>query len=238
MNALPPGATPKEFSQRPLVVGTITGLRAFKVDRLGRLTGHQLPTVWTPGENVAVCRRQDGTLGAAAMRYVSQVYGSGGMISGPPIRTSQPPPWVSNPACMCPLCTGVYRPDAPRHEVEAPSPKPAHDLVSLTCSCGFWAYFDGTNAYKDTVSVTGIIEGYGRVVAGTRGFRAEKARIVALVRPGAKHVDALRFAKVEHVYPDVPVYDRRVDALAAHPVVNPHPPVTPETCDDFWTRPA
>ena len=38
-----------DFSDRPFVAGVITGLRAFRIDLLGRLTGVVHRDVWTPG---------------------------------------------------------------------------------------------------------------------------------------------------------------------------------------------
>lgn len=47
--------------------------------------------------------------------------------------------------------------------------------------CGLWAYHNGdTWGLKD---ITGIVRGYGRTTIGTKGFRSEKAEIVAFVRP-------------------------------------------------------
>lgn len=58
------------------------------------------------------------------------------------------------------------------------------------CACGFYAYFAKQhNAYADTlkgISVEGVIEGFGKTVLGDKGFRAEKARIVALTLPKPK----------------------------------------------------
>lgn len=62
--------------------------------------------------------------------------------------------------------------------------QPDHTIGMLNCTCGFYAYYDpdwDEYAFADTT--LGIIEGYGRVTAGTRGFRAEKCKIVALVDP-------------------------------------------------------
>lgn len=56
------------------------------------------------------------------------------------------------------------------------------DLVGLDCGCGWWAYYTGANlAYGG--SVVGVIEGYGRTLEGTQGFRCQKARIRALFLP-------------------------------------------------------
>lgn len=98
-------------------------------------------------------------------------------------------------------------------------PPDSHRVGVVGCSCGFYAYFDGTNDYANMivgVSVTGIVEGYGLVTVGSRGFRAEKARIVALVEPST-----FDFAPVRENYPDVPVYATEAEALAAHPLTKP-----------------
>lgn len=51
------------------------------------------------------------------------------------------------------------------------------------CTCGFYAYYR-EDPYSTSRRISGVIEGYGRVVLGTAGFRAEKARILALLVPG------------------------------------------------------
>ena len=47
--------------------------------------------------------------------------------------------------------------------------------------CGFWAYHDGSVYH--TGDVHAVVEGSGKTTVGTRGFRCEKARIVALYVP-------------------------------------------------------
>lgn len=61
----------------------------------------------------------------------------------------------------------------------------ARELVPYEpCGCGFWAYWElqshsmGAGAGK--LPVCGVIEGFGQVLIGERGFRAARARIVAL----------------------------------------------------------
>lgn len=57
-----------------------------------------------------------------------------------------------------------------------------HRVAMVDCHCGFYAYFDeGANPHHSRWNVLGIIEGYGAVTCGTRGFRASKARIVGLI---------------------------------------------------------
>lgn len=57
-----------------------------------------------------------------------------------------------------------------------------HKVAGKDCHCGFYAHTDGKDDYRVYQNtVTGIIEGWGRVTIGSRGFRAEKARIVAFI---------------------------------------------------------
>jgi hypothetical protein len=53
-----------------------------------------------------------------------------------------------------------------------------------SCGCGFWAYHAGGDRPKPSDErAIGIVEGYGRTIIGTKGFRSQKARIVAVVLP-------------------------------------------------------
>ena len=64
-----------------------------------------------------------------------------------------------------------------------------HQVASETCTCGFYAYFSKqANGYFGKGRVEAIIEAYGIVSIGPKGFRAEKARLAALVLPGAEGV--------------------------------------------------
>lgn len=52
------------------------------------------------------------------------------------------------------------------------------------CGCGFWAYWKlGAHTWNASLPVHGIVEGTGRVLIGEKGFRCQRARIVALT-PG------------------------------------------------------
>lgn len=57
-----------------------------------------------------------------------------------------------------------------------------HITAGRGCSCGFYAYFHPKDAFYSG-AVQGVVEGYGRVTLGSKGFRAEKARILGLVAP-------------------------------------------------------
>lgn len=68
--------------------------------------------------------------------------------------------------------------------------KPPHRVASQGCQCGWWAYFAEVPEvvnYRQTwnhgLCVEGIIFGFGLCGAGQKGFRAQKARIKALVIP-------------------------------------------------------
>lgn len=64
-----------------------------------------------------------------------------------------------------------------------------HAVPDEDCACGFWAYWtigNAPNPHGFAIPVLGVIEGYGRTLIGDRGFRCQKARIVALHFPGAQ----------------------------------------------------
>lgn len=66
------------------------------------------------------------------------------------------------------------------------------DLLAPSCLCGLWAYTGG--AHDLTVpgpAAFGIVEGWGRMVVGPNGFRAERARIRAIMFPTPADVDGL-----------------------------------------------
>jgi len=62
-------------------------------------------------------------------------------------------------------------------------------IAQPSCTCGFYAYNNVDslveNSYTQDSSVFGLVRGYGKVTIGSKGFRAEKADIVALAEPVA-----------------------------------------------------
>jgi hypothetical protein len=61
-----------------------------------------------------------------------------------------------------------------------------HDVATLGCSCGFYAYFEPLRAKTylpryPTNSVLAVVQGYGRVTMGESGMRAEKMKVVGLI---------------------------------------------------------
>jgi len=89
----------------------------------------------------------------------------------------------------------------------------------MACSCGFYAYFDGANTYMNTTRVAGLIEGYGHLIVGSRGFRAENARIVALIQPGEMTDDEeFEWRSVCAAYPDAVIFADVAEAVARFPL--------------------
>lgn len=173
------------FSDRPFAVGTVVGLRAFRL-RNGQLGAATRDAIWQPGENVARCIQD-------------------------------------------PILDDVTLPE--------------HPVGSLECRCGFYAFFSTRNDYmgngcdcavcqKDWVA--GIIAGYGIVTIGSKGFRANKARIVALVVGDEPWNHEMR-ETLNRTQPGVPIYPTQQEALAQHPTTQPQDVgIEPEPDTDEW----
>lgn len=101
----------------------------------------------------------------------------------------------------------------PRPLFEEPEPKEPHGM--LECRHGFHGYYEGSNDYRTQGEIYGVIEGYGEVVIGTRGFRAMKARIVALHVKSSVGLE--KAALIAAHYPGVPWFDSFEDMVAAFP---------------------
>lgn len=150
-----------DFSDRPLVADSITGVRSFKVDTLGRLTGVSHVEIWRPGVNEAKCMGSRSgwiSLGGYSPRSLTAAR----MIS------------LSTPGY-----SGTYEYDVEPEGVKVDK----HQVASLSCSCGFYAYTDReANPYhEDGNNLIGIVRGSGVATVGSRGFRCESAEVVALV---------------------------------------------------------
>lgn len=89
--------------------------------------------------------------------------------------------------------------------------------------CGFYAYFDGKDTYghgSADPNISGVIEGYGEVLIGTKGFRAKKARILALAVPafdGIWKLDEFVVAKIRANYPNIPLFESELAMRAEFP---------------------
>lgn len=90
-----------------------------------------------------------------------------------------------------------------------------HEPPKIGCGCGFWAYFVKSVDIKEVrhyntysmYPVVGVAELYGRMTEGTRGVRAEKARILGLAPD-----DTVRSENLTAVYDRLGRFDK-----GAHP---------------------
>jgi hypothetical protein len=117
------------------------------------------------------------------------------------------------------------------------STKYLHPLADmrLDCLCGFYGLIRpgllGTG-YSYYPFVSGIIEGFGTVVLGEHGFRAEQARIVAIILP--PWITRSRKDKVCSRYPGTEIFSSTELALESFPLgmlnANGHVPNIYESC--------
>lgn len=95
-----------------------------------------------------------------------------------------------------------------------------HELLAKDCRCGMYAYYNGAlQTFSSRPVVVGIITGWGRYCCGSRGFRAEKAVIRALVRPPEKELVG-EFDAIAAHYPKARIYDSQEDAVQAIPLTD------------------
>lgn len=123
-----------------------------------------------------------------------------------------PPPWLSQ-------------------AVQPVEPKPDLPHSMEKCSHGFYAFYDGSNDYREQANISGVIEGYGEVVIGTRGFRCMKAKILALHIGG----DEKKAAQVSRNYSEIPQFNSFAEMVKAFPPDSVGA-VGPENDPDFWDR--
>jgi len=112
--------------------------------------------------------------------------------------------------------------------------RPPHSMT--VCAHGFYGYYEGSNDYYEAGRVMGVVEGYGETVIGSRGFRAAKARIVALHIPADVSVPRRRL--LARNYPELPTFDSFDAMVAEFPPDDAGHGITPDNDPDFWTRKA
>lgn len=211
-----------EFSGIGLAPGVVRGVRSFKVDKLGRLTGIHYEQVWRPGENGAECRKKDAD--PWSMHSIITAYDR--------LYTYRPQTYtVQQQKSFWRGTREVQVPVAPE-PAPVPAPDPPHSYE--TCKCGFYAYYDGSDDYHQEGYISGVVEGYGETLIGTRGFRAMKARIVALHIPTDVPVHLSRL--VARNYAEVAILPSFNDMVTEFPPDGGSAELTPETDPEFWTR--
>lgn len=256
----------QDFTGTPLVSGEVLGIRAWDVDPLGRITSPQYPHIWTPGENVAECRKDHRTGGGkysddevrALTNMCAKLYP--GFIpwdatfddtrDGYEVTLRQnPAPDFVSPYSYRDMVYGSRRVASPSPTMRTefipaavlgvrPTTASEHDFT--TCTCGFYAYLNGTNDYSSR-QVIGVVEGYGETFLGTRGFRTSKAKIVAAYASASADVSRVQplpvsMERMRMLYPSVAWFDNYAAMVAEFPPSDPEP--TPDLDDDFWTRSA
>lgn len=219
-----------EFAAIAFATGVVRGTRSFDVDVLGRLTGVTLKQIWTPGENQAICRKEE-------LRRINQHRTStlwGGLVGFTTFDEDEPAPneeLVEN-------FLGIKHPAIDKSMKELAEKKQrriAKDLME-DCDHGFYGYYEGSNDYRQNSRINGVIEGYGEVVIGTRGFRAMKARIVAL--QFHKGISDAKAALVVRNYPDVAYFNKFKSMVSEFPPDTYGSAPAPDTDPEFWTRKA
>jgi hypothetical protein len=137
-------------------------------------------------------------------------------------------PWIFDTQTMTAQClAGVY--------LDGDDGGLDHRAGDARCTCGFHAYYDGTNDFAKANStgwrtVSGIFQGFGLTMSGSRGFRSEKGRIIALIRPAGR--TAYNFDNVALHYPGLPIYESLAAALVDHPLRSPDGVVSIPNPDD------
>lgn len=95
-----------------------------------------------------------------------------------------------------------------------------HLAPDVECSCGFYAYgnrawVENSNMYLWSHIALAAVHCSGRIVAGEKGLRAEKMRLVACYVN--KHAPRHVLDRLAQNYPDVEFHDSKKSLLAAHP---------------------
>lgn len=221
--------------------GSLFGLRGWDMDGLGRLHGVTYREVWRPGENVSVCKQMRAVPCTAKAEPRDRLP----KLAVEPRkrrrkgRKAQNSPYLSPLAewerellgmsealekrrCGDPTCSNGV------HEV------PMDHHYDPSCGCGFWAYDEA--GFVPQGKVIGVIEGYGKTTIGTKGFRCEKARIVALsmLDTSDRALSRSVLARLANLYPEVG-FHADTDAL-----INEHGGVLrtwPEVDEGFWLQP-
>ncbi|WP_091232530.1 hypothetical protein [Microbacterium sp. 3J1] len=114
------------------------------------------------------------------------------------------------------------------------SARSAHSIAE--CAHGFYGYYEGSNDYYESGRVMGVIEAYGETIIGSRGFRASKARIVALHIPS--EISFGRRRLITRNYPGLAIFDSFDAMVAEFPPDDAGHGLNPDNDPKFWTRKA
>jgi hypothetical protein len=110
-----------------------------------------------------------------------------------------------------PTLTAGCTPESTDHPGSGPAtPDGAHAAPAAECRCGVYGWYDPADTGILHARVFGVIEASGLVLMGERGFRAERARIVAVVTRNRRLTAACEQAGIA-------VYRRRRDLVRDFP---------------------
>lgn len=186
----------QDHGGRPLYAGTLRGYRHFSVTASAAIRSVSQRYHYTDGENVAECMHLQRTRNRLLEAEEYEEFG--------------PSAFSSDLARI----TEKVRALLARQEAE-------HAMK--TCTCGFYASYDPeTNFYTDTPAnavLFGVVEAYGGIVPATKGFRAEKVRIVAICPSASLFLQSNRSAKIflGRAYPSVRFYDNKSKLVEDYP---------------------
>lgn len=207
----------KSFGGYGFAAGSVHGIRSFRVDVWSRLLSTAHPYVWRPGEHVMSCARE-GMPNSLFSGWIQVTY-----------------------ATTSPLHS--------RKKGKAPA-EDVHTCAGLEdegCGKGLYGYWgEQENEYCTEGTLEGIIQAYGKVIMGTRGFRAEKAHVVALTVPppskkghlkGKPGIRASQGRRVRELYsPHAVIFDSVPEMIEHFPPDQMNFEVEPD--EEFWARPA
>lgn len=119
--------------------------------------------------------------------------------------------WADGPntaRCLRPRQTGDPQADG----------LPPHAAPDPDCTCGFYAYGSegAVGDYPHGRHVLAVVACWGRVIAGTRGVRAEQCRVEAVWLSDTVPEDLVDAVRARH--PSVALYRDRAAMLAEHPL--------------------
>lgn len=196
-----------QFSDRPFAIGSLFGIRSFQINRSGELTGVVHPKTWHEGTNEAICAST-----AQAFRQLGVAMSV----------NAEQMSW-----CFMKMSADMNGRVLLKKRQKPKSLEPvSHTIGSLNCSCGYYAYFDrGHNPHHKQGNILGIVEGFGVMTVGSRGFRCSKARIRALIDDG----DLASF--LDPRYSGIPRFATVDAALAEFPLTVPEGTPEPAMVD-------
>ncbi len=208
-----------------LSIEPVVGVRVFRVDDMGRLRGVTHQDIWRPGENTAACH-------APGPRMPSRPMGPVSLQNQPWYLTFDDPFHTAKSQRRAARKADVRMKEWEEECRRIRDEWKGHGLDK--CEHGFWAYYTPQGRFASADTVYAVVEGFGECVIGTKGFRASKARIVALsLPPTTNEMYGYQLSLVQRNYPHVPTYPSLTRMLAEHPLSrNPEP-----DGEDFWTEP-